>query len=96
MINVVRFVMSGEVYAPVEMGLKRRESEVSVKTARGETIAKLVVLGKTNKEICEILNVPMSTVKMDIRILCKKRYARNRTELAVKLAKDTADLDMSA
>ena len=50
-------------------------------TLRQKEIITQLRLGKTNKNIAEILNIKLSTVKVHVRNICKRIGARNRIEI---------------
>lgn len=51
-------------------------------SGREQMYLDLVSSGKTNKEIAEIMNVSLTTVKNTFTILFDKYGVKNRTELA--------------
>lgn len=87
LVNAVRFMASGETYAPVgfmsgrdapeetdfERGLSEREREV----LRG------LIGAKSNKEIARDLELQEVTIKLHVKTLCRKLDARNRTDAAM-------------
>lgn len=87
--HAIRFVADGEVYLPVEyvrhmnkgdgaeLGLKPREMRV------------LAFLGQgmQNKEIGRELGIEEVIVKMDVKSICRKLDARNRTQAVLAAQK---------
>ncbi|MCB9979069.1 MAG: response regulator transcription factor [Rhodospirillales bacterium] len=53
-------------------------------TARERDVLVQMAKGYTNKEIADVLNLQLATVKLHVRGVCRKLGARNRTEAALK------------
>ncbi|WP_417264201.1 response regulator transcription factor [Celeribacter sp.] len=91
LINAVRFMAAGEVYAPVsfmsgkddpeETDFERDLSEREKQVLRGLMAAKL------NKEIARDLDLQEVTIKLHVKTLCRKLDAKNRTNAAM-IARD--------
>jgi two-component system, NarL family, nitrate/nitrite response regulator NarL len=87
LIHAIRFMASGEKYAPVEFlgsqgkleinSLEARLTKREVEVLRGLT------KGLSNKEIGRDISIQEVTVKLHLKTLCRKINARNRTHAAV-------------
>lgn len=53
-------------------------------TLRERDVLVQMAKGYTNKEIADVLNLQLATVKLHVRGVCRKLGARNRTEAALK------------
>jgi two-component system nitrate/nitrite response regulator NarL len=92
LIQALRMMMAGEVYAPADLmrptgatdGLKIVGAEVL--TPRELEVAAMLVKGASNKEIARALDLQEVTVKLHVRNLCRKLETKNRTQIAVRLA----------
>jgi DNA-binding NarL/FixJ family response regulator len=81
--HAIRFIAAGEVYLPVSFmqatsgdggfGLKPRELQV----------LSFLCEGLQNKEIGRELGVEEMIVKMDVKAICRKLGARNRTQAVI-------------
>lgn len=88
-LNAIRFMAAGERYAPLDMlrggdghsalsdTLTRRERQVLLGLCRGQS----------NKEIARDLELSEPTIKLHVKLVCRKLQARNRTHAAM-LAKE--------
>lgn len=91
LVNAVRFMVSGEVFAPVKFMTEHVEEEENP-VAKELTERELQVLGGlcrglSNKEIAREIDLQEVTIKLHVKTLCRKLDARNRTQ-AVVVAKD--------
>ena len=91
MVNALRFMASGEQYAPVKW-MTEMETEASHPLANKLTEREMQVLeglcdGKANKEIARDLDLQEVTVKLHVKTLSRKLDARNRTHAAM-IARD--------
>ncbi|WP_201288971.1 response regulator transcription factor [Profundibacterium mesophilum] len=91
LLNAIRFMAAGEVFAPVAL---MAQSEADTAHAFDETLSpreRQVLVGLTNgwanKEIARKLSLREVTVKLHVKTLCRKLSARNRTHAAM-IAKD--------
>ncbi len=87
MVNAVRFMASGEQYAPVDF---MTTSEIPASNPLAEKLSrrelqmlKGLTEGKTNKEIARGLNIQEPTVKLHMKNLYRKIGAANRTRAAL-------------
>jgi DNA-binding NarL/FixJ family response regulator len=92
MVNAIRFMASGERYIPIEM-LRGASGDAASQpfdgrlTPRETQVLRALCEGKANKEIARDLELREPTVKLHVKLLCRKLGARNRTHAAM-LAKD--------
>lgn len=91
MVNALRFMASGEQYAPVKW-MTEMETEASHPLADKLSAREMQVLeglcdGKANKEIARDLDLQEVTVKLHVKTLSRKLDARNRTHAAM-IARD--------
>jgi DNA-binding NarL/FixJ family response regulator len=87
LVNAVRFMVMGEVYAPLDFmtapdeaapnPLAARLSQRELQVLRGLT------QGKANKEIARDLDLQEPTVKLHVKTLYRKIGAANRTQAAL-------------
>ncbi|WMS42798.1 response regulator transcription factor [Acuticoccus sp. MNP-M23] len=91
LVNAVRFMASGEQYAPVRYLTEKEEApvnEVAAKLSPRELqVVRGLFKGQSNKEIARDLDLQEVTVKLHVKTLCRKLDARNRTQAAM-IAKD--------
>nr|WP_227659066.1 MULTISPECIES: response regulator transcription factor [unclassified Corynebacterium] len=67
-------------------------SELALLTRTEKTVARLVAWGLSNREIAEELVLAEGTVKNHVSALLRKLRARDRTNLALRLARQLGDL----
>ncbi|MFY0736106.1 response regulator transcription factor [Aurantimonas sp. NFXS3] len=91
MVNALRFMASGEQYAPVkwmtEMEAKAAHPLADKLSAREMQVLEGLCDGKANKEIARDLDLQEVTVKLHVKTLSRKLDARNRTHAAM-IARD--------
>ena len=83
--NAIRFVASGEMYLPAEYMLREpysdpQQTDLKLRELR---VLGLVCEGYQNTEIGEELGLAETIVKLDVKSVCQKLGARNRTQAAV-------------
>jgi two-component system, NarL family, nitrate/nitrite response regulator NarL len=87
LIHAIRFMASGEKYAPVEfLGPRDKLETNSLEarlTKREVEVLKGLTKGLSNKEIGRDIAIQEVTVKLHLKTLCRKINARNRTHAAV-------------
>lgn len=86
--NAIRFVVGGDTFLPSEFALQKDvdHEDFQLKPREMRTLT-LLCEGKTNREIGLEILVNETTVKADVRSICKKLGVRNRTEAVVKAMK---------
>jgi DNA-binding NarL/FixJ family response regulator len=87
LINAVRFMAAGDVYAPVKFLIDDGAEELNP-LAKGLSVRELQVLGGlcqglANKEIARDLELQEVTIKLHVKTLCRKLNAKNRTHAAM-------------
>ncbi|WP_282158912.1 response regulator transcription factor [Shimia thalassica] len=91
LVNAVRFMMAGEIYAPVKFMtevVEEEEHELAKKlTERELEVLQGLCQGLSNKEIARDTGLQEVTIKLHVKTLCRKLDAKNRTQAAVT-AKD--------
>ncbi|GKX33599.1 MAG: DNA-binding response regulator [Rhizobiaceae bacterium MnEN-MB40S] len=91
LIHAVRFMATGEQYAPIAFFTEKEESEKHPMAEKLSTreleVLEGLVEGLSNKEIGRNLDLQEVTIKLHVKTLCRKLGARNRTNAAI-LAKE--------
>ncbi|MBL8643546.1 MAG: response regulator transcription factor [Rhodospirillaceae bacterium] len=100
LVTALRLVLNGETYVPIaliEQGAvassavpavaapAQPQSGLSILSARESAVLRLLIAGKSNKEIARELDLQEVTVKVHLRNVYRKIRAANRTE-AVRIA----------
>jgi DNA-binding NarL/FixJ family response regulator len=87
LVNAIRFMAAGEVYAPVKFMTEEPEDEphelAKVLTAREMQVLDGLCRGLSNKEIAREIDLQEVTVKLHVKTACRKLGARNRTQAAL-------------
>ena len=95
--SAINLVLAGGVYIPTEI-LAASDGEpatcedaagsgskpMGALTARQTDVLKLIMQGKSNKEICRELDLAPPTVKIHVSAILKTLNVRNRTEAALQ------------
>ncbi|SEK21101.1 response regulator [Pacificibacter marinus] len=91
LVNAVRFMAAGEVYAPVSfMSGKDDPEETDFErdlSNREKQVLRGLISAKSNKEIARDLDLQEVTIKLHVKTLCRKLDAKNRTDAAM-IARD--------
>lgn len=92
LINAIRFMAAGERYMPIEQGRGAYRNEAASPyderlTPRERQVLKCLCMGLSNKEIARDLDLTEPTIKLHVKMVCRKLEARNRTHAAM-LAKE--------
>jgi DNA-binding NarL/FixJ family response regulator len=91
LVNAVRFMAAGEVYAPVSfMSGKDDPEETDFErdlSDREKQVLRGLMAAKSNKEIARDLDLQEVTIKLHVKTLCRKLNAKNRTDAAM-IARD--------
>ncbi|MFV0360899.1 response regulator [Tropicimonas sp.] len=88
LVNAVRFMAAGEVYAPVSL-MESSPMEVERDSLREKLspqelrVLEQLSVGKANKEIARELDVHEATVKLHVRSVYRKLGVQNRTQAAL-------------
>ncbi|MGG7566198.1 response regulator transcription factor [Rhodovulum sp. DZ06] len=88
LVNAVRFMAMGEVYAPIEFMTAPEEPAgahplVDKLSRREYQVLEGLSEGKSNKEIARDLEVQETTVKLHVKTLYRKLGVSNRTQAAL-------------
>ena len=88
-INALRFMMSGEVYVPIDFAQQELQPDNNVYSLsnRERQVLGGICEGKSNKEIAQDLSLQEVTIKLHVKTLSKKLGAKNRTHAAM-IARD--------
>lgn len=89
MITAAKFMVAGEIYAPIEVIKNQPEKNDSPLSKRETEVLKGICEGKSNKEIARDLDLQEVTVKLHVKTLSRKLDARNRTHAAM-IARDNS------
>lgn len=87
MINAVKFMALGEQYLPI--GFMTAEPPEAQHLLAGNIsprelqVLRVLAEGKSNKEIARALNIAETTVKLHMKMLCRKLGVKNRTQAAL-------------
>jgi DNA-binding NarL/FixJ family response regulator len=87
LINAVRFMAAGERYLPYNLA-RASEPETDcpltkVLTERERKVLRGLCAGLSNKEIARDLGLSEPTIKLQVKMVCRKLDARNRTHAAM-------------
>jgi DNA-binding NarL/FixJ family response regulator len=84
-VNAIRFMVAGERYLPIELTQPASPSAQSDSglSPREHQVLQGLCAGKANKEIARDLNLREPTIKLHVKLLCRKLGARNRTHAAM-------------
>jgi DNA-binding NarL/FixJ family response regulator len=87
LVNAIRFMATGEQYAPVKWMTEATEEDAHP-LAEKLSERELQVLGglcrgESNKEIARDLDLQEVTIKLHVKTLCRKLAAKNRTQAAM-------------
>ncbi len=87
LVHAIRFMVSGEQYAPIQFLQSVEEEPADPFEARLTPREKQVLgglcRGLANKEIARELDLQEVTVKLHVKTICRKLDARNRTHAAM-------------
>ncbi len=87
LIAAIRFMIAGEVYAPMALMTEREAPSATLAgaqlTARETDVLRFLCQGLANKEIARALDLQEVTVKLHVKTLYRKIDARNRTHAAM-------------
>jgi DNA-binding NarL/FixJ family response regulator len=88
LVNAIRFMAAGERYLPLER-LQQIHGETEARpfadrlSPREQQVLRALCEGKANKEIARDLELREPTVKLHVKLVCRKLGARNRTHAAM-------------
>lgn len=85
LVNAIRFMAAGETYMPID--LHRPSQEAPVETGglspRERQVLAGLCAGQANKEIARDLDLREPTIKLHVKLICRKLGAKNRTHAAM-------------
>jgi DNA-binding NarL/FixJ family response regulator len=84
-VNAIRFMAAGETYLPLELARPApaaASTDASLSPREREVLAGICA-GQANKEIARDLGLREPTIKLHVKLLCRKLGARNRTHAAM-------------
>ena len=87
--HAISFIADGELYLPSDLMLRRSrddQSELGLKPRENRVLA-LLCEGMPNKEIGRIVGIEETTVKMDVKSICRKLGVQNRTQAVITALK---------
>ena len=87
MVAAVRFMMTGEVFAPLSLIKKPAETGDAALSSREQDVLRGICAGKSNKEIARDFGLQEVTVKLHVKTMSRKLAAKNRTHAAM-IARD--------
>ncbi len=87
LVNAIRFMAEGEVFAPVKFMTEATEEEphelAKLLTEREYQVVERLCRGLSNKEIAREIDLQEVTVKLHVKTACRKLGAKNRTQAAL-------------
>ena len=87
LVNAIRFMSEGEVYAPVKFMTEASAEEphelTKILTERELQVLDGLCRGLSNKEIAREIDLQEVTVKLHVKTACRKLGAKNRTQAAL-------------
>ena len=83
MVNAVKFMASGEIFAPFSFLKEDAVTGKSHLSKRELDVLVGICEGKSNKEIARDHDLQEVTIKLHVKTLCRKLGARNRTQAAM-------------
>lgn len=89
-VNAIRFMAAGEVYLPLDLARGAQhpvEAFDGQLSPRERQVLGGLCQGKSNKEIALDLGLREPTIKLHVKLVCRKLDARNRTHAAM-IARD--------
>jgi DNA-binding NarL/FixJ family response regulator len=85
LVNAIRFMSAGETYMPIDLHHSAQDpgAEASALSPRERQVLAGLCAGHANKEIARDLNLREPTIKLHVKLICRKLGARNRTHAAM-------------
>jgi two-component system, NarL family, nitrate/nitrite response regulator NarL len=87
MVAAARFMVAGEIYAPLSLMKKETTLADSLLSPREVDVLRGICEGKSNKEIARDHDLQEVTVKLHVKTMSRKLEAKNRTHAAM-IARD--------
>lgn len=84
-VNAIRFMAAGETYVPLDLARPAPAAAGSdnVLSPREREVLTGLCAGHANKEIARDLGLREPTIKLHVKLICRKLGARNRTHAAM-------------
>lgn len=83
MMSAIRLMAAGEIFVPFDFMRQADPKKVANLTERETQVLDGLCAGKSNKEIARDLDLQEVTIKLHVKMLCRKLEARNRTQAAM-------------
>lgn len=83
-VNAIRFMAAGETYVPIDLARPAvpADNDTNLSPRERQVLAGLCA-GHANKEIARQLDLREPTIKLHVKLICRKLGARNRTHAAM-------------
>jgi DNA-binding NarL/FixJ family response regulator len=85
LVNAIRFMAAGETYMPLDLHRPSQapQAETGGLSPRERQVLAGLCAGQANKEIARDLALREPTIKLHVKLICRKLGARNRTHAAM-------------
>jgi DNA-binding NarL/FixJ family response regulator len=85
LVNAIRFMAAGETYMPIDLHRPARSpaGESGGLSPRERQVLAGLCAGQANKEIARDLDLREPTIKLHVKLICRKLGAKNRTQAAM-------------
>jgi DNA-binding NarL/FixJ family response regulator len=85
LVNAMRFMAAGETYMPIDLHRPSRAPEAGAGglSPRERQVLAGLCAGHANKEIARDLDLREPTIKLHVKVICRKLGAKNRTQAAM-------------
>jgi len=85
LVNAIRFMAAGETYMPLDLHGPAKDpgAAPSSLSPRERQVLAGLCAGHANKEIARDLDLREPTIKLHVKLICRKLGARNRTHAAM-------------
>jgi DNA-binding NarL/FixJ family response regulator len=83
MMSAIRLMAAGEIFVPFDFMNQDDPKRVANLTERETQVLGGLCEGKSNKEIARDLDLQEVTIKLHVKMLCRKLEAKNRTQAAM-------------
>lgn len=85
LVNAIRFMAAGETYMPIDLHRPAQDSAAQPAglSPRERQVLAGLCAGHANKEIARDLDLREPTIKLHVKLICRKLGARNRTHAAM-------------
>ena len=85
LVNAIRFMAAGETYMPIDLHRPSQtpQAETGGLSPRERQVLAGLCGGHANKEIARDLGLREPTIKLHVKLICRKLGARNRTQAAM-------------